>query len=107
MGSIRRVEEERTVRELKAGPPAVHLSAWYWVDAVIYLLDRSLSHLETTGSTVKVMFLDFSSPFNTIQPSLLKVKLEKAEVECPLAVWTTNYLRHLWTKVVEASGLCV
>ncbi|TWW55087.1 hypothetical protein D4764_09G0001360 [Takifugu flavidus] len=61
-------------------------------DAVIYLLHRSLSHLEGTGSTVRVMFFDFSSAFNTIQPSLLRGKMEGAGVDCHLAAWTTDYL---------------
>ena len=50
-------------------------------DAVIYLLHRALSHLENTRSTVRVMFFDFSSAFNTIQPSLLRGKLEEAGVD--------------------------
>ena len=61
-------------------------------DAVIYLLHRSLSHLESTGCSVRVMFSDFSSAFNTIQPSLLRGKLEGAGVDCHLAAWTTDYL---------------
>ncbi|TWW58076.1 hypothetical protein D4764_07G0007950 [Takifugu flavidus] len=61
-------------------------------DAVIYLLHRSLSHLESTGSTVRVMFFGFSSAFSTIQPSLLRGKMEGAGVDCPLAAWTTDYL---------------
>ncbi|KAI3374524.1 hypothetical protein L3Q82_021008, partial [Scortum barcoo] len=47
-------------------------------DAVIYLLQRSLSHLEDAGNTVRITFFDFSSAFNTIHPSLLRVKLERA-----------------------------
>ncbi|KAI3360536.1 hypothetical protein L3Q82_002280 [Scortum barcoo] len=39
-------------------------------DAVIYLLQRSLSHLEDAGNTVRITFFDFSSAFNTIHPSL-------------------------------------
>ncbi|TWW61172.1 putative RNA-directed DNA polymerase from transposon BS [Takifugu flavidus] len=61
-------------------------------DAVIYLLHRSLPHLESTGSTVRVMFFDFSNAFNTIQPSLLRGKMEGAGVDCHLAAWTTDYL---------------
>ncbi|XP_013883677.1 RNA-directed DNA polymerase from mobile element jockey, partial [Austrofundulus limnaeus] len=43
-------------------------------DAVIYLQHRSLSlsHLEQGGNTVRVMFFDFSSAFNTIQHALLR-----------------------------------
>ncbi|XP_054865475.1 uncharacterized protein LOC129348636 [Amphiprion ocellaris] len=61
-------------------------------DAVIYLLHRSLTHLEKPSSTVRVMFFDFSSAFNIIQPSLLRMKLEGAGVDCHLAAWTIDYL---------------
>ncbi|KAI3356678.1 hypothetical protein L3Q82_003358 [Scortum barcoo] len=37
-------------------------------DAVIYLLQRSLSHLEDAGNTVRITFFDFSSAFNTNPP---------------------------------------
>ena len=62
-------------------------------DAVIYMLHRSLLHLEDSRSTVRVMFFDFSSAFNTIKPSLLKVKMENVGVDrhC-MAAWTTDYL---------------
>ncbi|KAK1793549.1 hypothetical protein P4O66_011924, partial [Electrophorus voltai] len=39
-------------------------------DTFIYLLDKVYSHLDTTGSTVRIMFFDFSSAFNTMQPSI-------------------------------------
>ncbi|KAI3359653.1 hypothetical protein L3Q82_014036, partial [Scortum barcoo] len=61
-------------------------------DAVIYLLQRSLSHLENAGNTVRITFFDFSSAFNTIHPSLLRVKLERAGANDQLAAWVTNYL---------------
>ncbi|KAI3368475.1 hypothetical protein L3Q82_025486, partial [Scortum barcoo] len=61
-------------------------------DAVIYLLQRSLSHLEDAGNTVRITFFDFSSAFNTIHPSLLRVKLERAGASDQLAAWVTNYL---------------
>nr|XP_046228000.1 uncharacterized protein LOC124049921 [Scatophagus argus] len=59
-------------------------------DAIIYLLHTSLSHLERTGSTVRIMF--FSSAFNTIQPTLLGDKLKCAEVDHHLSAWTVDYL---------------
>lgn len=40
-------------------------------DSIIFLLHHSYAHLERTSSTVRVMFFDFSSTFNTIQPALL------------------------------------
>ncbi|KAJ8361582.1 hypothetical protein SKAU_G00181070 [Synaphobranchus kaupii] len=61
-------------------------------DAVIYLQHRSLSHLESSGSYVRVMFFDFSSAFDTIQPSLLRGKLEGAGVDHHLTAWIINYL---------------
>ncbi|XP_026035054.1 zinc finger protein 2 homolog [Astatotilapia calliptera] len=61
-------------------------------DAVIYLVHRSLSHLEQAGSTVRIVFFDFSSAFNTIQPALLRGKLEGAGVGKQLTAWTIDYL---------------
>ncbi|TWW77928.1 SCAN domain-containing protein 3 [Takifugu flavidus] len=56
-------------------------------DAVIYLLHTSLTHLEKAGSTVRIMFFDFSSAFNTIQPRLLGDKLQVAGVDHHLTTW--------------------
>lgn len=53
-------------------------------DAVFYLLQRALSHLERTGNTVKIMFYDFSSAFSTIQPMLLREKLDHTGVDLHL-----------------------
>ncbi|KAI4880985.1 hypothetical protein NFI96_013666 [Prochilodus magdalenae] len=44
------------------------------------------------GSAVRVMFFDFSSAFNTIQPLLLRDKLMKMEVDMHLVTWITDYL---------------
>lgn len=44
-------------------------------DAVIYLLQHAHSHLDGTGGIVKIMFFEFFSAFNTIQPLLLSDKL--------------------------------
>ena len=62
-----------------------------WV-TIIFLLDRSLSHVEKPGSTVRIMFFDFSSAFNTIQPALLGDKLELAGVNQHLTSWILDYL---------------
>ncbi|KAI3368314.1 hypothetical protein L3Q82_008021 [Scortum barcoo] len=63
-------------------------------DAVIYLLHTSLTHLEKAGSTVRIMFFDFSSAFNTIQPRLLWDKLQLAGVDHHLTTWILDYLTH-------------
>uniref|UniRef100_A0A8C6M681 Reverse transcriptase domain-containing protein n=1 Tax=Nothobranchius furzeri TaxID=105023 RepID=A0A8C6M681_NOTFU len=61
-------------------------------DAIIYLLHRALTHLEKPGSTVRIMFFDFSSAFNTIQPRLLKDKLELSGVDHHMSQWILDYL---------------
>ena len=61
-------------------------------DAIIFLLHRVYTHLEEAGSTVRVMFFDFSSAFNTIRPALLGNKLLDMQVDAPLVAWITNYL---------------
>ncbi|TWW58301.1 hypothetical protein D4764_07G0010200 [Takifugu flavidus] len=55
--------------------------------AVIDLLHTSLTHLEKAGSTVRIVFLDFSSAFNTIQPRLLGDKLQVAGVDHHHLLW--------------------
>lgn len=61
-------------------------------DAVIFLIQRSLSHLERSGSTMRIIFYDFSSAFNTIQPKLLRDKLDHAEVHHQLSTWLLDFL---------------
>ncbi|KAI5100952.1 hypothetical protein C0J45_9938 [Silurus meridionalis] len=58
-------------------------------DAVMFLLNRAIAHLEKAGSTVRVMFFDFSSAFNIIQPALLRDKM----VYMP-GYWTTSQTDH-------------
>ncbi|KAI3369549.1 hypothetical protein L3Q82_007759 [Scortum barcoo] len=50
-------------------------------DAIIFLLYRAYTLLEEAGSTVRVMFFDFSSAFNTIRPALLNRKLLDMQVD--------------------------
>ena len=61
-------------------------------DALIFLTHKSLSHLEMQGSTVRVMFFDFSSAFNTIQPRLLRDKLLSMQLHPDIAAWILDYL---------------
>ncbi|TWW53816.1 hypothetical protein D4764_0293380 [Takifugu flavidus] len=61
-------------------------------DAVIYLLQRAYSSLDRLNTTVWVMFFDFSSAFNTIQPRLLRAKLENMQMDAPLVSWIEDYL---------------
>ncbi|XDV33499.1 hypothetical protein PO909_003895 [Leuciscus waleckii] len=61
-------------------------------DNLIYLLHRSLSHLKKAGSSLRNMFYDFSSAFNTIQPALLRDRLGDAGVDLHLSAWILDYL---------------
>ncbi|KAI4902092.1 hypothetical protein NFI96_000918 [Prochilodus magdalenae] len=51
-----------------------------------------LLHLHSYSTISWVMFFDFSSAFNTIQPLLLRDKLMKMEVDMHLVTWITDYL---------------
>ena len=61
-------------------------------DAVLHLQHRAHSHLDKGSGTVRIMFLDFTSAYNTIQPLLLQDKLAKMRVDpCPVS-WISSYL---------------
>lgn len=64
-------------------------------DAIIYMLQRVYSHLDRAGSMVRIMFFDFSSAFNTIQPALLGGKMDVMQVDSSLI------------SVCETAELCV
>ncbi|XP_073668918.1 uncharacterized protein [Paramisgurnus dabryanus] len=61
-------------------------------DAIIYLLHRAYSHLDKGKSAVRILFFDFSSAFNTIQPVRLRDKLVQMGVDAHLVSWITDYL---------------
>ena len=74
-------------------------------DAIIYLLHRAYSHLEKPGSSVRVMFFDFSSAFNTIQPPLLEKKLSAMRIHPDMVAWIGDYLSSRPQYVRLQSGL--
>lgn len=61
-------------------------------DAIIFLLNRLYTHLDQTASSVRIMFFDFSSAFDTIKPALLGGKLTEMQVDAPLVSWMIDYL---------------
>ena len=61
-------------------------------DAVLRVLHKIYSHLEKPCSYIRLMFFDFSSAFNTIQPHLLAEKLLKMKVSIPAILWVLDYL---------------
>ena len=61
-------------------------------DALIYMLQRAYTHLDTPDASVRITFFDFSSAFNTIQPRLLGEKMEMMKVDPLLVLWCLDYL---------------
>ena len=74
-------------------------------DAIIVLLEKLYAHLEHTklGNSVRLMFFDFSSAFNTIQPHLLIGKLQHYNVPSTLLTWILEYLTN-HTQYVKISS---
>ena len=63
-------------------------------DAVLTLLNGVYEHLEKAGTYVRIVFVDFSSAFNTIQPHLLVKKLLDMEVNSNIIHWVNSFLTH-------------
>ena len=61
-------------------------------DAILTLLHNVYEHLEKPSSYARVLFVDFSSAFNTIQPHLLVNKLLAMDVNPVLISWVFSFL---------------
>ncbi len=61
-------------------------------DAILFMLHNIYSHLETTASSVRIMFFDFSSAFNTTQPHVLAHKLSCFSLHSTTIMWVLDYL---------------
>ncbi|KAK1788576.1 hypothetical protein P4O66_002653 [Electrophorus voltai] len=62
-------------------------------DAIAHLLHTTLTHLDKgRGNYVKMLFIDYSSAFNTIIPSLLTTKLEDLGLHTSMCDWISNFL---------------
>ena len=61
-------------------------------DAILFVLNSVYEHLEIPGSYVRMMFFDFSSAFNTIQPHLMANKLLNMNVDQNTILWILDYL---------------
>ena len=79
-------------------------------DAVLYVLENVYSHLEKAGNLARLMFFDFSSAFNTIQPHLLVQKLLNMKLPSSVVMWIfdylTNRLQYIWLNGVLSSVIC-
>ena len=63
-------------------------------DAILTVLHNAYLHLDKAGFYVHILFIDFSSTFNTIQPHLLALKLLHFDVSPKLILWIVNFLLH-------------
>ncbi len=61
-------------------------------DAVNMGLHYILQHLDRPGTYVRILFVDFSSAFNTIIPETLQNKLTQLSVPTSVCQWITSFL---------------
>lgn len=61
-------------------------------DAIAAALQLSLAHLENKNSCVRMLFIDFSSAFNTVIPQHLVEKLQTIGISTPLCNWLLDFL---------------
>ncbi|KAK3549708.1 hypothetical protein QTP86_007159 [Hemibagrus guttatus] len=61
-------------------------------DAVNMALHFILQHLDSPGSYARILFMDFSSAFNTIIPALLRDKLFQLNVPDSMCSWIMDFL---------------
>ncbi len=61
-------------------------------DAVNMGLHYILQHLDKSGTYVRILFVDFSSAFNTIIPTFLQTKLTQLSVPSSICQWITSFL---------------
>ena len=70
-----------------------------------YSLENLYSHLEKTGSIVRLMFFDFSSAFNIIQPHFLVQKRLNTKLPSSVISWIFDYLTSRRLQYVRLNGL--
>ena len=61
-------------------------------DATLTLLHHAFTHLDKPKTFVRILFIDFSSAFNTIQPHLMARKLLNYNVSTKLVLWVIDFL---------------
>ncbi len=62
-------------------------------DAISQVLHSSLTHIDSkNGNYVRLLFIDYSSAFNTIVPTKLAVKLSDLGLNTSLCDWIQNFL---------------
>ncbi|KAK3540458.1 hypothetical protein QTP70_031011 [Hemibagrus guttatus] len=61
-------------------------------DAISTTLHLSLTHMENKDTYVRMLFIDFSSAFNTIIPQHLTEKLSLLGINTSLCNWILDFL---------------
>lgn len=61
-------------------------------DAIAIALHTTLTHLEQKDSYIRLLFIDFSSAFNTIVPARLVTKLHDLGLPHSTRLWIKDYL---------------
>ena len=62
-------------------------------DAIAHILHTTLSHLDSwKGAYVRLLFIDYSSAFNTIAPSKLVTKIRDLGLHSSLCRWVLHFL---------------
>jgi len=64
-------------------------------DAKIFILDTLHEHLDRPNTSARLLFADFSSAFNTLQPHILANKLSSSfHLDDQLILWLLDFLTH-------------
>lgn len=61
-------------------------------DAIATALHSTLSHLEQRGSYARLLFVDYSSAFNTIIPERLVIRLSDLGLSSSMCSWIMDFL---------------
>lgn len=61
-------------------------------DAISTALHSALTHLDSQNTHVRMLFIDFSSAFNTVIPSKLISKLSQLGISTPICNWILDFL---------------
>ena len=75
-------------------------------DAVITVLNTTYSQLEKPKFYVRILFVDFSSAFNCMQPHILCTKLKDLQVDPYIILWIMDFLleREQFVKVNNSAS---
>ena len=74
-------------------------------DAIATALHTTLTHVEQRGNYARLLFIDFSSAFNTIIPSRLVTKLMDLGLSQQICYWIRNFLTDRSQRVRVGSHL--